>query len=159
MQILRSLDEQFGRLHARSHAFLKIVPAETLYRQPRADTQNNSNLYSCGEYILRSAATVEQTFGGVNSNLWDDPFEWTLPEALPTHTHIASYLDETEETRRRSFSLFRSDDDLLKTIAIPSGELTTLFDLLTDALVKASHFQGRAFALYQLFSGAPLPRL
>jgi hypothetical protein len=33
---------------------------------------------SCGEQVLRSAAIVEQSFGGLTANLWDDPFEWTL---------------------------------------------------------------------------------
>ena len=159
MQIVRSLDEQFRSLHGRSCALLGTVPADKLYWQPRAAASGFFPAYSCGEYILRSAAAVEQTFGGINSNLWDDPFEWTLPESLPTPAHVENYLNETEETRLRTFRLFSSDEDLLKTIATPAGEIRTLHDLVLETLVRASHQQGRAFAVFRLFSDAPLPRL
>ena len=35
MEIVRSLDEQFARLHGRSLALVRAVPAEKLYWQPR----------------------------------------------------------------------------------------------------------------------------
>ena len=158
MQIVRSLDEQFRSLHARSRALVAAVPAEKLYAQPEAPA-GMAPAYSCGEYILRSAATVEQTFGGINSNLWDDPFEWTLPESLPTTAHVEVYLEEVEETRLKTFALFRSDEDLLKKIAVPSGEMRALLDLLFETLVRASHYQGRAFATLRLFSETRLPRV
>jgi hypothetical protein len=158
MQIVRSLDEQFAQMHAHSVALVRLIPADKLYRQPREGTKS-AFVYSCGEHILRSAAAVEQTFGGITVSLWDDPFEWTLPEALPTHEHVIEYLNEAEETRLRAFALFHADADLLKEIAVPSGEMRTLFFLLIETLARAAHHQGRAFATLRLFSDAPLPRV
>ncbi|MDQ3804685.1 MAG: hypothetical protein M3416_12740 [Acidobacteriota bacterium] len=154
MQIVRSLDEQFARLHERSHALVRAVPAERLYWPPPRAAAGALPAYSCGEHLLRSAAAVEQTFGGINVNLWDDPFEWTLPEALPTPAHVAVYLDEAEATRRRAFAQFRADADLTREIATPSGGMRTLFALAADALARAAHHQGRAFATFRLFSDA-----
>jgi hypothetical protein len=157
VQILRSLDEQFARLHARTSALVSVVPAEKLYWQPRAGREGVFPADSCGEHVLRSAAVVEQTFGGITANLWDDPFEWTLPESLSTPERVAEYLAEVEVTRQRGFRLFQSDGDLLKEIAAPSGEMRTLSALLTETLVRAAHHQGRAFAIFRLFSDERLP--
>lgn len=160
MQIVRGLDEQFARLHERSRALVRAVPAERLYWQPpREEAARAFPAYSCGEHLLRAAAAVEQTFGGINVNLWDDPFEWTLPETLPTPEHVAAYLEEAEATRRRAFANFGSDADLAKEIATPSGEMRTLFSLAADALIRAAHHQGRAYATFRLFSGARLPQI
>lgn len=156
-QLIATLDERLAHLHARSSSFVRLVPAEYLYRQPRASA-GAFPVYSCGEHILRSAATIEQTCGGINVNLWDDPFEWTLPEALTTTGHIVEYLDEVEATRRRAFDSFRADEDLLKRIALPSGEMQTLLALLLETLVRAAHHQGCAFATFRLFSDERLPR-
>lgn len=156
MQIVRSLDEQFARLHERSHALVRAVPAARLYWPPPRDSALTLPAYSCGEHVLRSAAAVEQTFGGITVNLWDDPFEWTLPEALPTPAHVAQYLDEAEATRRRAFGLFRSDADLTREIAAPPGGMRTLFALVAETLARAAHHQGRAFATFRLFSDARL---
>jgi len=108
---------------------------------------------------LRSAAAVEQTFGGITTNLWDDPFEWTLPETLKTPASVAFYLNEVEATRARGFALLSSDEELRKEIATPSGEMKSLFTLLVETLERAAHHQGRAFATFRLFSDARLPRI
>jgi hypothetical protein len=158
-QLLSSLDAQFAALHARSSALVRVVPVEKLYWQPRMAGAGAPPVYSCGEHILRSAACVEQTFGGVTSNLWDDPFEWTLPETLATPALIAQYLAEVEATRRRGFALFETDADLSKEIAVPPGEMQTLFALLSATLARAAHHQGRAFATFRLFSDERLPPL
>jgi hypothetical protein len=155
-RLLSTLDEQFAALHERSCALVSAVPADKLYWQPRPSA-GVFPVYSCGEHILRSGAAVEQTFGGITVNLWDDPFEWTLPEALPTPAHVVEYLSEAEATRRRGFALLHTDEDLSKQIAAPSGEMLTLFRLITDTLLRASHHQGRAFATFRLFSDARLP--
>jgi hypothetical protein len=42
------------------------------------------------QYILRSAAAIEQMCGGLTANLWDDPFEWTLPETLSNADRLSS---------------------------------------------------------------------
>ncbi|MBC7929693.1 MAG: hypothetical protein H7Z38_03905 [Rubrivivax sp.] len=157
MEIVRSLDEQFARLHERSHALVQAVPADKLYWQPAVERARALLVYSCGEHILRSAAAVEQTFGGITANLWDDPFEWTLPEALKTTAHIAQYLNEADATRRRAFQSIRTDADLSKEIATPSGEMRSLYALFAETLARAAHHQGRAFATFRLFSDARLP--
>ena len=45
------------------------------------------------QHILRSAAAIEQMCGGLTANLWDDPFEWTLPETLSTPAKVIEYLN------------------------------------------------------------------
>ena len=157
-KFLSSLDEQFARLHARSIALIEIVPEERLYWQPR-QSPGAFPVYSCGEHLLRSAAAVEQTFGGITTNLWDDPFEWTLPETLKTPASVAFYLNEVEATRERGFSLFSSDEELRKEISVPSGEMKSLSSLLVETLERAAHHQGRAFATFRLFSDTRLPRI
>lgn len=157
--LLTTLDAQFAALHACSGALVGIVPAEKLYWQPRVARAGAQPVYSCGEHILRSAACVEQTFGGVTANLWDDPFEWTLPETLSTTALVAGYLAEVEATRRRGFALVITDADLSKQIAMPSGEMQTLFALFAETLARAAHHQGRAFATFRLFSDERLPSL
>jgi hypothetical protein len=160
MQIVRGLDEQFARLHGRSLALVGAVPADRLYWQPaREPAARVFPVYSCGEHLLRSAAAVEQTFGGITVNLWDDPFEWTLPEALPRPADVARYLEEAEATRRRAFEFLRSDEDLSKEIAAPAGGMRTLFALVAETLGRAAHHQGRAYATFRLFSDACLPRV
>ena|SRR5205085_1498123 len=162
MQIVRGLDEQFARLHERSVRLVRAVPFEKLYWQPPQPEVSRARtfpVYSCGEHILRSAAAVEQTFGGINVNLWDDPFEWTLPESLPAPSDVARYLEEAEATRLSAFQLFKSDEDLAREIAVPSGEMRTLFAVVAETLARASHHQGRAYATFRLFSDERLPRV
>ena len=154
--IRRGLDEQFAQLHRRSIVLAHSIPAEKLYWQPR-QASGAFPIYSCGEHILRGAAVVEQTFGGITANLWDDPFEWTLPESLSTPELVVGYMDEVEATRRRGFAFFKTDADLLKEIAVPSGAMRTLFQLLAETLVRAAHHQGQSFAIFRLFSDAHLP--
>ena len=157
-KITSVLNEQFARLHSRSIAFIETIPEEKLYWQPR-QSSGAFPVYSCGEHILRSAAAVEQTFGGITANLWDDPFEWTLPESLNTRARVIEYLNEVEATRRRGHTFFRSDEDLQKEIAAPSGEMITICTLLLETLERAAHHQGRAFATLRIFSDARLPRV
>ncbi|HEX8632704.1 MAG TPA: hypothetical protein VF703_00980 [Pyrinomonadaceae bacterium] len=157
-KLLSSLDAQYARLHEGSSALVRAVePAEELYRPPRVARAGAPPVYSCGEHILRSAACVEQTFGGLTANLWDDPFEWTLPETLATPALVTQYLAEVEATRRRGFALVETDAALLKEIAVPSGEMQTLCALLCETLARAAHHQGRAFAAFRLFSDERLP--
>jgi hypothetical protein len=134
----------------------KVVDTD-LFRKPR-ELERTMTMFSCGEYILRSAAIVEQTFGGITTRLWDDPFEWTLPEKLSTRVHVNEYLDEVEVTRIRGFGFFLSDDDLRK--EIPAPEITRpIFALLLETVARAEHFQGRAFAVFQMLSDEKLPRM
>lgn len=158
MPFVRCLDEQYAHLHATSVALIETIPAERLYWQPRASS-GAFPVYSCGEHLLRSAGAVEQTFGGITANLWDDPFEWTLPETLSRPERVTEYLREVEATRQRGFALINGDDDLRKEIAVPSGEMQPLCKLLMATIARAAHHQGRAFATFRLFSDARLPRV
>jgi hypothetical protein len=101
---------------------------------------------------LRSAAAVEQTFGGINSNLWDDPFEWTLPEQLSTPAAVLAHLDEVESVRRHAFASFTDDSCLMKAVAAPSG-LVILAELLLKTLTRAEHYQTQARSILRLLSG------
>lgn len=153
--LIDSFDEKFARLHTRSCGIIRRIPDEKLYWQPR-EIRKDFPVNSCGEYILRSAGAVEQTFGGITVKLWDDPFEWTLPETLSTGDLILNYLDEVEETRLRGFALFQSDEDLKRRIPAPE-KLKTIFDLLLETLARAENFQGRAIAIFKLFSDEKVP--
>lgn len=142
--IIAAINRQFVTLDKRSRELLgKINDAELFARV--ADTGSLSGA-SVGEFILRSAAMVEKTFGGITTRLWDDPFEWTLPEKLSDRAAVLDYLDEVEATRRRGFAFFASDRDLGREIPAPE-KLTPIIDILLDTLVKASDYQGRAVAI------------
>lgn len=155
-KLTSSMDALFTGLHLRSRALVRLIGGEKLYRLP-PKTEGVFPLRSCGEHILRGAAVIEQTFGGITANLWDDPFEWTLPETLTTPERVEEYLLEVEATRQRGFALVKNDSDLLKEIAMPSGEMQTLFALLVETLMRAAHHQGRAYATFKLFSDQSLP--
>ena len=155
--VIESFNRQFFKLHERSLQFVETIPNEILFRKPR-EIPNSFAMFSCGEYILRSAAAVEQTFGGITTKLWDDPFEWTLPEALSTVDLILEYLGEVEETRRKGFAFFASDDDLKREMPAPE-KLKSISTILLETLARAEHFQGRAFAVFQIFSNEKLPRI
>ena len=147
-KLIEDLHRQFSQLHQESRELIRAISPALLYCRPPKGS-NSSPAQSCGEQILRSAATVEQTFGGLTTNLWDDPFEWTLPEALSTPEKVSDYLNEVEATRKRGFELFQSDDDLFKEIMAPAG-VTQLQPLLLDTLVRARHYLGSAQATFDL---------
>ncbi len=132
-------DSQFAQLYAGWCKVIENVEPADLYR-----TFAGSQAASVGECVVRSAGVVEQAFGGITASLWDDPFEWTLPETLTTHERLLEYFGEVEATRRRGLEFFTADEDLLKTIMTPSGE-TQPASLLLDTLVRARlyHLQAR----------------
>src|SRR5690348_18412291 len=103
-EIVQQIDGEFAGLINSLRDLASSVPATLLYRNPPA--------VSIGENILRSAAAIEQTCGGLTSNLWDDPFEWTLPETLSNGDLIVDYLSEVDRLRQRAFN-FISDDSAL----------------------------------------------
>ncbi|MBK8302526.1 MAG: hypothetical protein IPK98_03615 [Chloracidobacterium sp.] len=111
--LLSTFDRRFTAIDSRSRELLELIPDHFLYKRPR-ETRSEMAPFSCGEYILRSAAMVEKTFGGITTRLWDDPFEWTLPEKLVNKELIFAYLDEVEATRVKGFAFFTSDGDLKK---------------------------------------------
>ncbi|HUE84174.1 MAG TPA: hypothetical protein VMM84_18885 [Pyrinomonadaceae bacterium] len=142
--LIHCFDCEFARLHAELCNIVREVSIEDFYH----DSESAAGAPS--QSLIRSAAIVEQTFGGITANLWDDPFEWTLPETLTTSTQILEYLAEVEATRKRAFARFAQDSDLLKEIAVPSGNTRPLVELLLETLVHATHYHGRCIAALQL---------
>jgi hypothetical protein len=161
-QIIESLDREFAQLHVNSCALIERTPTESLYAPPQATdptalVSEVRQLPSLGECTLRSAAAIEQTFGGITSNLWDDPFEWTLPEYLSTPAKIRDHLAEVEATRQRAFKSFADDNCLLKQVAVPSGDTRLLIDLLLETLLRAANWQSRAAVVMQILFGISWP--
>jgi|SRR5687768_1156207 len=155
--MLDSFERRFRDLHERSLDLIRATPNDHLFQKPR-QLERSLAMFSIGEYVLRSAGAVEQTFGGISTRLWDDPFEWTLPERLATSDAVAEYLEEVERTRQKTFASFKSDDDLLKKIPAPE-HLRTIFDLMLETIARASHYQGRAYAVLQMLSEQTLPKI
>lgn len=146
--LINLFDRQFALLHENTVLFVKKIPPEKLYWQP-FETNALFPVNSCGEYVLRSAGAVEQTFGGIMTRLWDDPFEWTLPEKLSTNELILEYLNEVEETRQRGFAFFQSDEDLKKEMPAPE-KLKPIAQILLETLARAENFQGRALSIFKI---------
>lgn len=123
-EIIQQIDEEFATLIKSLKDLARSVPPENL---------------------VRSAAAIEQMCGGLTSNLWDDPFEWTLPETLSNADRVIEYLSEVDLARQRAFDSI-DDAALSKYIAVPSGESRQLLTVLLETLVRASEFRGRANA-------------
>ena len=139
------LDRECAHLISNLKQLVNSVTPELLYRRPPP--------VSIGENLLRSAAALEQTFGGLTANLWDDPFEWTLPETLSTAELVTEYLSEVDAARQSAFRSIASDRELTKYISGPSGEPQQLFALLLETLMKASDYHGRAVATLKMLFG------
>ena len=144
-KLIKGLDAQFADLHQQSQDLVSKLSSELLYVRPKDSAD------SCGEQLLRSAAVVEQSFGGLTANLWDDPFEWTLPETLNTTARVTEYLDEVDATRRQAFTTLKSDADLSREIMTPAGGVQ-LLPFLLDTLQRARHHLQRAFAIFELLT-------
>lgn len=114
-------------------------------------------MFTVGEYVLRSAASVEQTFGGLTTRLWDDPFEWTLPERLHSVELVSRYLDEVDLTRSEGFAFLANDDSLSKQLPAPVT-IKPISQLLIETLARSEHYLGRAYGVFQMLSDEKLPR-
>jgi len=142
-QLVDYLDEEFTRLINQLKQLVNSITPEVLYRRPPTVT--------IGENLLRSAAVLEQTFGGLTANLWDDPFEWTLPETLSTAELVNEYLSEVDVARQRALRSIANDNDLKRNISGPWDEPRPLFAVLLATLVKANNYHGRAVATLKTF--------
>ena len=157
MTFLGSLDRSFDSISSRTRALLALTSDDILYRRPR-ELPNTFSMFTVGEYVLRSAAAVEQTFGGLTTRLWDDPFEWTLPEKLNSVDLIREYLDEVDRTRREGIAFIVDDESLSRSIPAPV-KILPLSQVLLDTLTRSEHYLGRAYAVFQMLSDAKLPRI
>lgn len=155
--VLEALEKQFALIDKRSRALLSELAPSELYRRPDG-ALSSIEPFSCGEFIARSAAEVEKTFGGITTRLWDDPYEWTLPEKLSTIDSLRDYLDEVEATRTKGLAFLRQDADLGREIPAPEV-MRPIGELLIDTAARAAHFQGRAFLIFQIVTGRKPPRL
>jgi len=142
-EIVQQLDREFGDLINSLKDLASSVPINILYRNPPE--------ISIGECILRSAAKIEQTCGGLTSNLWDDPFEWTLPETLSNSELIVDYLSEVDRLRQLAFNSIADDSALTKYISAPVGE-RQLVNVLLETLVEAGDYRGRAVGTIKILS-------
>ena len=147
-ELIDSFDRQFSGLHSRSRELIQTTGDELLYQRLN-NTKSSMRASSVGEFVVRSAGAVEQMIGGITTRLWDDPFEWTLPERLSRAEDVLNYLDEVEATRLRGFAFLRNDDELTKTLPAPV-EIRTLREILLETLANAEHLYGQALALQQL---------
>ncbi|MEQ1763978.1 MAG: hypothetical protein ABL984_12645, partial [Pyrinomonadaceae bacterium] len=157
MTLLDTFDRSFATISARSRAILDLTSDEILYKHPR-DLPNTFAIFTVGEYVLRSAAAVEQTFGGITTRLWDDPFEWTLPEKLYSIDLVKEYLDEVDSTRAEGVAFVANDESLSKSIPAPV-KIVPISQVLIDTLARSEHYLGRAYAVFQMISDEKLPRI
>ncbi len=157
MSLLETFDRSFASVSARTQALLDITPDDALYRRPR-DLPHTFAMFTIGEYILRSAAAVEQTFGGITTRLWDDPFEWTLPEKLHSVGLISKYLTEVDCTRSGGIAFIANDDSLSRSIPAPV-KIIPISQILIDTIGRSEHYLGRAYAVSQMISDQKLPRI
>lgn len=158
-EIVEILEQEFASLLEGLTLFVGSVPPDLLYQNSQApDSQGPRILVpTVAEQVLKCAAVVEQTCGGLTANLWDDPFEWTLPETLSNADRIIEYIGEVNATRQRAFACFADDAALLKYVSVPSGKPRSLLSLLLDSLVRASSYQGQAITTLKILSAAGLP--
>ena len=138
------LKSEFSSLIQRLCSLTRVTPSGLLYK--------NVGSLTVGAGILKTAGVMEQAFGGITSNLWDDPFEWTLPEALSTPELILEYLADVDLARERAFSSITVDSALYKLIALPSGESCRLLQLLMMTLQRSSENYGQAAATLKFLS-------
>lgn len=145
--LINSFESQFENLDKRLRILIKKTPDKLLFFQP-PEIALEFPVNSVGNFVLRSAGKIEQTFNGITAKLWDDPFEWTLPETLSTGDLILEYLNETEKIRQRVFFVLKSDEDLRRELPAPE-KLKTLFEVLLETISEAENFNGRAVLIYQ----------
>jgi hypothetical protein len=148
--IVEVLDQKFDQLLESLRSLTVSTPEQLLYSPTAA--------LSVGENLVKSAGYIEQTFGGITSNLWDDPFEWTLPETLSSETRLLEYLSEVDLLKKRAFVSLVDDEMLMKLVSLPSGDATSLLELLLTTLLRASDYRGRAAATLKLLSGEDATR-
>ena len=141
--VVNLLDREFASFGESLRILTKSVPVDLLYRQPPSHT--------IGENILRSAGAVEQTFGGITANLWDDPFEWTLPEKLSTKKAIMGYLGEVVEARNNGLAFITSDGDLSRRLPAPET-LKPILQVLVEAVARAENYLGQAEAVAKMLT-------
>jgi hypothetical protein len=140
--LIETLDGHFADLDERQRSLICKVTDAKLFWTP-VSTADTMLTLSVGGGVLRSAAMVEQVFLGITRRLWDDPFEWTLPEKLSTKEAIFEYLDEVAAARSQGLSFISSDADLSRLLPAPEM-LKPILLVLVEAIARSENFLGRA---------------
>lgn len=148
--LINTLDSHFEDIDRRQRSMLGRVEDDKLFWTP-ISTADTMLTLSVGGGVLRSAAMIEQAFLGITRRLWDDPFEWTLPEKLSTKNAILEYLDEVAETRRNGLSFLKSDADLARQLPAPET-LKPILQVLLEAIARAENCLGRSEAVAKILS-------
>jgi len=143
--LIGSIDAHLADIDSRQRRLLERTPDEKLFWTP-ITTPDTMLTLSVGGSILRSAAKVEQVFLGLTRRLWDDPFEWTLPEKLSSKATILEYLDEVAAARKSGLAFLTSDSDLSRMLPAPE-ELKPVFQALLESIARAENFLGRGEAV------------
>ena len=140
--LIETINKQFDDIDRRQRDLIAKVADDRLFWTP-VSTADTMMTLSVGGSVLRSAAMVEQVFLGITRRLWDDPFEWTLPEKLSTKAAILGYLDEVVGTRTNGMMFLKSDADLSRHLPAPET-LKPILQVLTEAIGKAENYLGHA---------------
>jgi hypothetical protein len=148
--LIEDLGSQFANIDRCQRELLDKTPDDKLFWTP-VSTADTLVLMSVGGAILRSAAMVEQAFLGMTRRLWDDPFEWTLPEKLSTKDSMSEYLNEVVDTRNAGLAFLTSDSDLSKQLPAPDA-LKSILAVLVAAVASSENYLGRGEAIYRLLS-------
>ena len=138
-ETLQNLSKDFSGLLSALIGFVQTLPDEIINHQPGAGRRQTVT-----EDVVKSAAILEQAFGGLTTNLWDDPFEWTLPETLSSRELIIQYLGEVDASRERAFAFLADDSALSKVISVPSSGQVSVLEFLKQTLSRASTYHCRA---------------
>lgn len=146
--LIEVLNGQFDSNHRRALDLLGKASDEILFQKPAGLEESRLPL-TFGENIVRSAAVIEMAFGGITTRLWDDPFEWTLPEELSSVGRVRGYLEEVAEYRSNAISFLRSDDDLKRVTPAPET-LRPILEILVDAISRSSTHLGQAATILHL---------
>ena len=146
--LIESLDLRFTDIDGRQRKLLAEITDDKLFWTPISSV-DSMILLSVGGAVLRSAAMVEQVFLGITRRLWDDPFEWTLPEKLSNISAITEYLDEVASTRSSGLAFLTSDADLSRQLPAPE-KLMPIFEALVESIAKAENYLGRGEAIRRL---------
>jgi hypothetical protein len=148
--LVDTLKASFESIDRRQRSLLATAADDKLFWTP-VSTSDTLILLSVGGSVLRSGAMVEQAFLGITRRLWDDPFEWTLPEKLSTKEAIAGYLDEVAATRDQGLSFISSDADLARQLPAPES-LKPILQVLIESIARAENYLGRGEAVAKIVS-------
>jgi hypothetical protein len=149
--LIEGFDAEFTAVEERLRSLLEMTSDPLLFAKPFNDEKTLVE-HSVGGFVIRAAAMIEQAFLGITRRLWDDPFEWTLPEELSTRDAIRKYIDEVTETRMTGMAFLASDADLTRQLPAPE-KLRTIFAVLVDALLRAENLRGKAETLLHVVNG------